>query len=479
MTDQKAKPIQYRQGGIELDVVTIWNFKKNAVVLNNVIIEFNIYYDLYGNGSKLEMVLIDSNGLIEMMPIVGDETCLVQFKTPTFKTKISQLYRIYKVDSRGSRGRAEVYVLHGVSQEVMADKRKSVNKSYSQLKPERIVESIYEDYLRPTQEEFGAIHKNQPPLELQETQFNKSFCFPGIRPFQAIKQVCNESVLKADNESSEPKSKSENFMFYQTPNGWVFKTLDSLLRQEPVDKFFHADTGTLKTRKTKEGEEPEVFPHQYIHEMKILNQLDTLKNLEQGLYSHVVKTIDPLLKKFTEDVWTWADNFAELTHIEDDPKIYTDESMFSNDVGTSVSNYIPSNIGEDYQNTNDFTKRAVEANTDFQITNPRNLHSFLKYMTSSMAQLTNIVLEIIVPGNTDVEVGNIIEIYIPQSTSEKDFMQSTNMLYGTKFLVTAVRHTYNKADDNFFTVFNCIKDTYAKDSVKENATEGTAKTTET
>ena len=202
MTDQKAKPIQYRQGGIELDVVTIWNFKKNAVVLNNVIIEFNIYYDLYGNGSKLEMVLIDSNGLIEMMPIVGDETCLVQFKTPTFKTKISQLYRIYKVDSRGSRGRAEVYVLHGVSQEVMADKRKSVNKSYSQLKPERIVESIYEDYLRPTQEEFGAIHKNQPPLELQETQFNQSFCFPGIRPFQAIKQVCNESVLKADNESS-------------------------------------------------------------------------------------------------------------------------------------------------------------------------------------------------------------------------------------------------------------------------------------
>ena len=125
------------------------------------------------------------------------------------------------MDSRGSRGRAEVYVLHGVSQEVMADKRKSVNKSYSQLKPERIVESIYEDYLRPTQEEFGAIHKNQPPLELQETQFNQSFCFPGIRPFQAIKQVCNESVLKADNESSEPKSKSENFMFYQ--NVFVIK----------------------------------------------------------------------------------------------------------------------------------------------------------------------------------------------------------------------------------------------------------------
>ena len=31
MTDQKAKPIQYRQGGIELDVVTIWNFKKTLL----------------------------------------------------------------------------------------------------------------------------------------------------------------------------------------------------------------------------------------------------------------------------------------------------------------------------------------------------------------------------------------------------------------------------------------------------------------
>ena len=479
MADTNAKPPVYRPGAIELSDIAIWNFKKSGLLLENVIVEFNLYYDLYACGTKIEVVIVDSNGLVEMLPIVGDETMFIKFKTPTFDNTISGIFRITKVDSRGQSGRGEVFLLHGVSQEIISDKRKSIKTSYSQLKPEKIIESIYENYLRPTQEEFTLIAGEQPELELQETQFNQSFCFPSVRPFQAIRQICNESVLKADENSSEPKSKSENFMFYQTPSKWVFKTLDSLLRQKPVDKFFKAPMNTLKIRKTKEDAEPEVFPHQYIHEMILINQFDTLKNLEQGLYANVVKTIDPLLKKFTEDTFVYANNAQEMTHIEDDPKIFSDESMYANNAGTTISQYISSNIGEDYQNSNDFTKRAVAANTDFQITNPRNLHSFLKYMSASMSQLTNIVLEIKIPGNTDVEIGNIIEVYIPQSTGEKDFKQSANMLYGTKFLITAVRHTYNKPKGNFFTVLNVVKDSYAKDSVKENATEGTVRGTET
>ena len=314
-------------------------------------------------------------------------------------------------------------------------------------------------------------------MELQETQFHQSICFPNVSPFKAIHQICNEAVLKADDTSSEPKSKSENFMFYQTPTKWVFKTLDSLLRQDPVDKFYFADQGGIKTKKGEgegSGEGDEIFPHQFIQSVNVKQQLDCVKNLEMGLYSHVVKTIDPLLKIYTEDAWSWADSFTELAHIEDDPKIFTDESMYASDAGTPVSHYITSNIGEDYQNSNDFTKRAVSANTDHQITNPRRLHTFLKYMNVSMAQLTNIVLEIAISGNTDVEIGNIIEIHVPQTSEYEEFKKSNNLLYGSKFLVIAIRHVFNREQNNFGTLLQIVKDTYAKDSVKENATEGQA-----
>jgi len=53
-------------------------------------IEFTIFQDLYGKGTKIELSIVDSNGLIEMFPIVGDETLAIQFKTPTFDTTLTQ-----------------------------------------------------------------------------------------------------------------------------------------------------------------------------------------------------------------------------------------------------------------------------------------------------------------------------------------------------------------------------------------------------
>jgi hypothetical protein len=478
MATSTAEKEVYRPGGIVLTGIEIFNFKKKSLVLTGQTVEFNIFQDIYAQGTKCEVGILDSNGIIEMLPIVGDETLVVKFRTPTFDTELNYVFKIYKITSRAKEAaRAEVFVLHGVSQEVISDRRKSLKTSYLQLKPEKIIESIYENYLRPTIEEFGIIEDPQPELELQETQFHQSICFPNVSPFKAIHQICNEAVLKADDTSSEPKSKSENFMFYQTPTKWVFKTLDSLLRQDPVDKFYFADQGGIKTKKGEgegSGEGDEIFPHQFIQSVNVKQQLDCVKNLEMGLYSHVVKTIDPLLKIYTEDAWSWADSFTELAHIEDDPKIFTDESMYASDAGTPVSHYITSNIGEDYQNSNDFTKRAVSANTDHQITNPRRLHTFLKYMNVSMAQLTNIVLEIAISGNTDVEIGNIIEIHVPQTSEYEEFKKSNNLLYGSKFLVIAIRHVFNREQNNFGTLLQIVKDTYAKDSVKENATEGQA-----
>ena len=127
-------------------------------------------------------------------------------------------------------------------------------------------------------------------------------------------------MLKVEEDASDPKSNAENFIFYQTPTKWVFRTLDSLLRQDPVDKFFLAEAAKNDTKKGEgEGSDTGIFPHQNISGLTVKNQLDTVKNLEQGLYAHVVKTIDPLMKKFTEDAWSWAEHFAELTHIEDEP----------------------------------------------------------------------------------------------------------------------------------------------------------------
>ena len=153
--------VTYRANDIELDVVALFNSKRNNVDLDKSLVEFSIFQDLFSKGIKCELLLHDANALIDTVPIVGDETIVIQFRTPTFKKKRRYVFRVYKITDRAVvEQRAEEYVLHGISQEVMSNERKSVNKSFIDLKGSEIITAIYENYLRPTEEEYGVVKKN-------------------------------------------------------------------------------------------------------------------------------------------------------------------------------------------------------------------------------------------------------------------------------------------------------------------------------
>ena len=72
-----------------------------------------------------------------------------------------------------------------------------------------------------------------------------------------------------------------------------------------------------------------------------------------------------------------------------------------------------------------------------------------------------------IPGNTNIKIGDVINIHMPQNTENKEYMKKDNLLYGNKFFVTALRHNINSVDQNFFTTLECIKDVYAKDIIEE------------
>ena len=100
--------------------------------------------------------------------------------------------------------------------------------------------------------------------------------------------------------------------------------------------------------------------------------------------------------------------------------------------------------------------------TDQQLRNPRKLHEFLSFDVTSRTQLNNIVIEVTIPGNSDIEVGQVVELVIPQNTEVKEFMEKENLLYNKRFFVGAVRHIINKKDSSFYTVMDCVKDVYGK-----------------
>lgn len=465
--------MEYTPGDIELKNITLYNYRGNFNEIQNITQEFSIFHDLMDNGIYCELYILDGNGIVEMLPIIGDELLVINFRTPTFDKVRSYIFRVYKIDNKTkSNERTDGYVLYGVSQEILNNNRKSVNKSYTNLTASSIVKNIYNEYLKPNEQDFFIVKKKS--LYVQDTLDNHHVVFPGEKPFTAINTMCMEAKVrnngkltqydfinkKISEEEYFDNSEASNFIFYESYDGWHFKTIDSLLSQEPVDNYYFTNA---RIEDKNEGQET-IKPYQIISDLSYEKQFDTLENMETGLYFHKVETIDPITKRFTTDVFTYDKDRKKISHLEKDKNLFSKKSIFKNYTDTSLSYYMQSNIGENY-NKASYLSSAIS--TDPQIRNPRYLHSFFKYEIVSRIQLNNIVLSIGIPGNTDIEVGQVVNIHIPQNSGVEEYKRKTNILYGTKFFITAVRHTYNKVDNNFFTVFEAVKDTYAKGVVEE------------
>ena len=462
----------YKPGDIELKHITLQNYRGAKVDLQKVMEEFTIFHDMMDNGLYLDILIVDANGLVEFTPIVGDEVIVMQFRTPTFKDMRTYVFRIFSVEDKvKTNDRGDNYVIRAVSQEVINDHRNSVNKSYTNLSGSSVIKSIYNEFVKPNEDDHITVKKKK--LFVQDTVDTHHFLFPGVKPIEAINTVCREARVKNNGMLTEynfknkkineevyiDNSDASNFVFYESYDGWYLKTIDSMLVQDVFEDFYLTDA---RREQKNEGKET-IKPFQKISTVQYLNQFDTIDNLEEGMYYHKVETIDPIKKQFTTDVFTYNNDKKSIAHLEKNKNIFTKKSIFANDGDTSVSHYMQSNIG-DYRK---FDLLNTARKTDPQVRNPRRLHEYFKYDLASRNQLNNIVLEIAIPGNTEIELGQVVNLHIPQNSAVEEYKKKDNILYGNKFFITNFRHTYNKQDNSFFTMFEAVKDTYAKDVVEE------------
>jgi hypothetical protein len=453
-------PLAYKPTDLELRSCFLYNYAGEKLDIRNIMLEFNIYHSIFSNATKIDVAILDGNGLVEIFPIVGEETLEIEFKTPTFEKTLNYFFRIYNVSDKDKfETRSDKYILHGTSQEVVSNLRKSVNKSYVDMPISTIVKGIYNSFLKPTEEEYTKIKKNKT-LSIQETNDNFSVVFTGEKPITAIKYLSQEAQTKNDQEGQ-----GSNFYFFEKSDGYYFETIDGMLLKDPSYDFYF----TLASNEDHATQGEKIDDDKKITNYSFVNQVNTLKNLARGLYAHNIETIDPITKRFTTDNFSYKNDSKKITHIEHDKKkiddtfLYSEDSLLSKDSGTSVNYYMISNIGEDY-NKQPYLSKAIT--NDPQIRNPRKLHKFLKYNVAAKAQLSNIVLSITIPGNTKLEIGDVVNLHIPQSSELPELSKKLNLLYDKKFLVVSIRHTFNKKNNKFYTIFECRKDTYAKKAEK-------------
>ena len=81
-----------------------------------------------------------------------------------------------------------------------------------------------------------------------------------------------------------------------------------------------------------------------------------------------------------------------------------------------------------------------------------------------MTNLASHVLEVTVPGDPEMYVGNLVKLKIPQPTNFADDADKFMRLYGQEatFLVTAIRHVYKGQNDGYFMVLSCSAESFGE-----------------
>jgi len=389
----------------DVDCKEIWLIdtkNKNARInLLNMFVDFTVYEDIFSPILSGYVALIESQNLIESVPIVGGEMIIATFATPSMKEMTFEFF-VTKVGTREHQDKTNMYTLEFVSYQGYVDMNKRVSKVYSG-NTSVIAYNAFKEH-------FG-----NTLVDIDQSDNVIKFISPYWSPMKIINYVA--CFAQHPNRSIT----TPNFLFYQTNKGHKFKSLTTLFAQAPISEYFfdknparlHADDGTSVRDIERE--------YKTIKELTFVESNDYIKQTMNGAYNHRVFGVDIYHKKFALKTYSYQDAFHLTEH--------TDKSKLSVMPMSKASGL--HSIEHTYPNShNGITDSGDELKAK---------------RISLLAQLETFKLDIVVHGRTDFEVGKTIFIWLNKFKSSDDSdatAENYDTVYSGKYLVTAIQHRF-------------------------------------
>lgn len=426
--------------------------------------EINIYENIYQAAISGDIIIKDTNNIVDNFPILGEERLSLKIVTPqkspqkhtTIDFTLSPLM-IYKVNSAEADGEnALVVSLQFGSVEAFRNNTCRVSQSYKG-QPSDIVEKILRDesYLR-----------SKKPLFIEPTANLTKILFPNIRPFKCIKhltQISNSSHI----------NNSPSYLFYETTKGFHFRTIDSLCLEDSKFSFRETvggqrdETGVVRVENELEN---------IIH-YQVTPRKDTMKNIQSGMLSSKLITHDVYHKKLNLHKYDYLSNFDKDIHPDNGEgrPIYSEakdpdnqKNLFEHEdtrlfVTTTASGYsFAENENYPYQSDNlDQTlQRKIARSEQFDY---------------------GISMNVEINGQTYIQVGDKVNLEIGATSANTD-KDLDDMLSGN-YLITHLRHTFTMSQQlKHKIIMRVAKDSkqgnfYSSDGIQQSNKVGPDKST--
>lgn len=440
----------------ELYIVT----SNGEVDIRNFIMEIEICEDMFANVMVGKAYVGDAAGLIARLPIQRGDVLTIHARTPTFPNTeafaIKRSFIITGVDERMmNRDREQLYGITFMSPEGVQDNTLAISRAFSGT-TDHIVAEVFEQHLKFPR----YVRKGQPLAGFTDVTFvgspNTSFVRL-VSPYWSPLKIINWCAVRAVSASG----KAPNFLFFESNKGFYFTSVENLVEMQRnagnmYNQYFFGDANqrdsdagafTYAAQNIGRG-------YSVIQSVQIPTQFDLLHDQDYGYLAGTMATHDITTKEYREYTWDYGANFDQFNHQED---------------YKAVDGKIVSESGQ-HQPFRQLTLRSPDT---FRTLRTKQFAMFGDYKdnqaerwalqrNSLMHAISNLRVNIQVPGRTDAEVGRLVYVQFPIGSDKSPVREQNFDPYMTGvYLITAIRHTISLVGKHTMSM-ELVKDSFRK-----------------
>ena len=421
----------------------ILNTSKGRWDLKPLLVEFSYYEDIFSFSVSGSLTVRDALGYISAFQLDGTEMIDIRLGKFDGGPKIDLSMRVYKIDNRKSVGNmtSEYYTLQFCAEELILSEQNKISRSFEGLEIHKIITNILEDSV----DGLDVRDKNltggkAKEIEIEETQGVYNFPLSYVKPFEAISFV-SMYALPVNGVGAD-------MLFYETKDGYKFKSVQTLYKQEPYRSYRYNPKNTNANFAEKLTN---------IIAYEIVKPFDMLNEINAGTFANRLISLDPLTRtKTVTDLNYTKDNGTKLNK---SVPVYSPQNRLGQQVETSPL----SNIKVAMSNAGRNNVEYIKQNDKLELGGKDIfIETWGPHRLSQLNLMNFTTVKMSVPGDPGLTVGKtiLVNIYsLAQGTGSPDELDK---YYSGKYLITAVRHII-QSPETYQTILEISKDSTLED----------------
>ena len=439
------------------NTITIESFTGNSVDIRMGVVSVDYFEDVFCPAVSARIAVMASGGVLEddqgvrsslyeALKIRGGEPIRIYIEANTPGNKpldyLNKPMYVRGVSGLIREGNKEFFQLHCISREGYEDSQIILQKRYKKDKrlDQHVKDIISESFIDP-----GKV--------TVDTTINKmGFCGNNEHPFAAITRLASKAVPQIGSSQQTGNASSAGFFFWQTTDGFNFRSVDALTREDVVARYFSSDVNENHLSFKPKADFASL--DQKILSYNIERNNDMLKAIQGGTYATTRRFFDPITQKVSSKVSNFFTGQDYIKSMKNLGEFIEPAQVALQDIGLSFTQR-PAQVVVD---TYDIGTLDEDVNTD--------LNSDIGQFISQRKMRYNTILtqrvKMCVPLNTNLNAGKLIEVNVPKITTSETNDYEQGQISGI-YMIKELNHHYDT--DGSFTTMKLVRDTYGPKNI--------------